>query len=461
MGENKVNENMLEKIEIKKIEKEQFDEYKDEIEKIHNENVFPNNGYLMDEDYIINAEIIFVALLNNKVVGFASINTYDYEPDEGDDLWITIEKNNMQIKQIAIGKEFQGLKIGTHLLNKVKEYAKSKGINNIYLYALGDNEKAHKFYERNGFKLSGIWSAKEYMEIKDFKSYLFAYTNKMKCKAIFLDMDGTLLNSEKEVSDYSIKILKEIKQKGIEIILISGRCNKSIEHIVKNRINNKDEIIRYIISTDGTMIKDLKENKIIYQSSLNEKLVKELIYKSYNFDTAFYIITENDMYKDNRMNEYQKETDRWYINGEFYNIENNLKTIDFNDFSKKNEKVNRILFFSMNLDKLKEINENILKNDEIQTLFRKDFKDYQLLLISNKYSKAIGIIEMCKYLNLSTKDTIAFGDSDNDIEMLEIVGDGIAMKNAKIDLKTNKITEFTNNEDGVAKYLEKMLLEEK
>ena len=112
MGENKVNENMLEKIEIKKIEKEQFDEYKDEIEKIHNENVFPNNSYLMDEDYIINAEIIFVALLNNKVVGFASINTYDYEPDEGDDLWITIEKNNMQIKQIAIGKEFQGLKIG-------------------------------------------------------------------------------------------------------------------------------------------------------------------------------------------------------------------------------------------------------------------------------------------------------------------------------------------------------------
>ena len=115
----------------------------------------------------------------------------------------------------------------------------------------------------------------------------------------------------------------------------------------------------------------------------------------------------------------------------------------------------------MNLDELKEINENILKNDEIQTLFRKDYKDFQLLLISNKYSKANGIIEMCKYLNIPLKDTIAFGDSDNDIEMLKIAGEGIAMKNAKIDLKTNKVTEFTNNEDGVAKYLEKMLLEEK
>lgn len=452
---------MCENILIKILEKEQFDEYKNEIEKIHNENAYPNNGYLMDKDYITNAERIFVALLNNKVVGYASINTLNYEPDEGDDIWINIEKENILIKQIAISKKFQGLKIGTCLLNKVKEYAKSKDIRNIYLYALGDNKKAHKFYKRNGFKLSGIWSAKEYMGIKDFKSYLFAFTNKMECKAIFLDMDGTLLNSEKEVSNYTIQILQKIKQKGIEIILISGRCNRSIEYIVKNRINNKNEIIRYIISTDGTMIKDLKENKIIYQSSLNEKMVKELIYKSYDFDTAFYIITENNMYKDNRMNKYQIETDKWYINGEFYNIEDNLKTIDFNDFSKINEKVNRILFFSMNFEMLKEINDEVLNTKDIQTLFRKDYKDFQLLLISNKYSKAKGIIEMCKCLNLSTKDTIAFGDSDNDIEMLEIVGEGIAMKNAKIDLKINKITEFTNNEDGVAKYLEKMLLEEK
>ena len=66
---------LIEKIEIRKIEKEQFDEYKNEIEKIHNENVFPNNGYLMDEDYITNADFIFVALLNNKVVGYESINT--------------------------------------------------------------------------------------------------------------------------------------------------------------------------------------------------------------------------------------------------------------------------------------------------------------------------------------------------------------------------------------------------
>ena len=124
---------MCENILIKILEKEQFDEYKNEIEKIHNENAYPNNGYLMDKDYITNAERIFVALLNNKVVGYASINTLNYEPDEGDDIWINIEKENILIKQIAISKKFQGLKIGTCLLNKVKEYAKRMSLN-ILIY---------------------------------------------------------------------------------------------------------------------------------------------------------------------------------------------------------------------------------------------------------------------------------------------------------------------------------------
>ena len=124
---------MCENILIKILEKEQFDEYKNEIEKIHNENAYPNNGYLMDKDYITNAERIFVALLNNKVVGYALINTLNYEPDEGDDIWINIEKENILIKQIAISKKFQGLKIGTCLLNKVKEYAKSMSLNILIL----------------------------------------------------------------------------------------------------------------------------------------------------------------------------------------------------------------------------------------------------------------------------------------------------------------------------------------
>lgn len=276
-------------------------------------------------------------------------------------------------------------------------------------------------------------------------------------KAIFLDMDGTLLNSKKEISNKTKDVLLKLKNSGIEIILISGRCNKSIEYITENRINNRHKLIRYIISTDGTMIKDLKENKVIYQNDIKKEIVKKLIGCSKQFDTAFYLITENNMYKDNRLNQYQKEIDEWYINGEFYGIKNNLEKVDFNKLNLNKEKVNRILFFSKDFEKLNKINNEIKIKKNIKTLFRKDYHDYQLLLVSNEYSKAMGVIQMCKYLNIQLKDTMAFGDADNDVEMLNIVENGIGMKNAKCDLKTKKVTQFTNNEDGVARFLEDMM----
>lgn len=99
-------------------------------------------------------------------------------------------------------------------------------------------------------------------------------------------------------------------------------------------------MIRYIISTDGTMIKDLQENKVIYQNDIKKEMVKKLIGYSKQFDTAFYLITESNMYKDNRLNQYQKEIDEWYINGEFYGIKNNLEKVDFNKLNLNNEKVN-------------------------------------------------------------------------------------------------------------------------
>ena len=160
-------------------------------------------------------------------------------------------------------------------------------------------------------------------------------------KAIFLDMDGTLLNSNKDISNKTKEILLKMKKSGIEIILISGRSNKSIEYIAKNRINDKFKLVRYIVSTDGTMIKDLEENKVIYQSNIKKEIVEKLIYASQQFNTAFYLITENNMYKDKRLNQYQKEIDNWYINGEFYEIKNNLEKIDFNKINLNKEKVNR------------------------------------------------------------------------------------------------------------------------
>lgn len=273
-------------------------------------------------------------------------------------------------------------------------------------------------------------------------------------KMICLDMDGTLLNKDKTVSDYTRQVLINCKLRGIEIVLATGRCNKSAEYIVKNRINVDEMIVRYLISTDGTMIKDLKSGEILYQADVSKDIVISCLEYAQTFSNAFYLITENQMYYNNKPNLEQNVVNHWYQTREFFEIDDNLQPI--NDYH--GEKVNRILFFSEDISKLKYLNELVSKRKDIQTLYRRDYHDYQLLLISKSYSKAMGLTQLSKRLGILPSEVIAFGDSDNDIEMLKWCGYSVAMKNASEDLKeiSDDISLYSNHEDGVGHYLSKL-----
>lgn len=161
------------KIEI--INKNEFYKYKDGIDSIHLENAYPNNGYLIDDDYLINADKIVLLFIDNRVVGYASLSNEDIIPDEGSDFSITISPNNIKIKQIAIRKEYQNKGIGTTLINYIKKYAKDNSIDYIYLYSFSLNDYGKNFYLKNNFVISGVWSALEYKGIKNPKSYFYSY----------------------------------------------------------------------------------------------------------------------------------------------------------------------------------------------------------------------------------------------------------------------------------------------
>ncbi len=160
------------KIEV--IYKEDFNKYKNDIDRIHLENAYPN-GYLIDDDYITKADKIVLALIDNRVVGYASLSKEDITPDEGSDFSITISPNNIKIKQIAINKNYQNKGIGTALINYIKRYAKDNNIDYIYLYSMWLNDDGQRFYLKNNFIISGVWSSKEYKGIKNPKSYFYSY----------------------------------------------------------------------------------------------------------------------------------------------------------------------------------------------------------------------------------------------------------------------------------------------
>ena len=160
------------KIEI--INKNEFYKYKDIIDSIHLENAYPN-GYLIDDDYLTNADKIVLVFIDNRVAGYVSLSKEDITPDEECKFYIELSPNNIKIKQIAITKSYQNKGIGTTLINYIKKYAKDNSIDYIYLYSFSLNDKAKDFYLKNYFVISGVWSTLEYKGIKHPKSYFYSY----------------------------------------------------------------------------------------------------------------------------------------------------------------------------------------------------------------------------------------------------------------------------------------------
>lgn len=109
------------KIEI--INKEDFKEYKDSIDRIHLENAYPN-GYLIDDDYLTKALKVVLVFIDDRVVGYASISREKVHSDSGSDFNIIVSSNNIKISQVALRGEYQDKGIGTTLFNYIRLLAK-------------------------------------------------------------------------------------------------------------------------------------------------------------------------------------------------------------------------------------------------------------------------------------------------------------------------------------------------
>lgn len=288
-------------------------------------------------------------------------------------------------------------------------------------------------------------------------------------KLVAIDLDGTLLNSNGIVTEGTKETLKKIISKNIDVVLASGRMIDSMKVFAKE-IGCK----KYFISGNGSIIYDIEKDEIIYKNFLSKEKVLDIIKICEENSIYYNIYTDKEIlatslkynvlyYNKENLNREEKDRTKINIVENMYEYVQNLENENFLKMTLCDE--NKLIFNSI-IRKLRQIKEvDVL---DVGHMSRKIItQGTERFEISYAYteisSQNVDKWEAIKYLlekeKITEQNVIAIGDNINDKIMIQNAGLGIAMKGSTpvVQEIANIVTEFSNNEDGVAKELEKIL----
>ena len=289
-------------------------------------------------------------------------------------------------------------------------------------------------------------------------------------KLVTVDLDGTLLNSYGEVTENTKEKIKKTQEKGVEIMIASGRPIDSIKTIAEE-INSK----KYFIAGNGAIIYDIQKEKIIYEKYIPRQKIIEIAKIceenniSYNIYTEKNIITQDlkynvlYYYKENLKKDANKITSIIKVDSilEYVKNEPNIKCIKITVCDE-----NQTIFKSI-VRRLRAI-ENIDVMD-VSHMSRKVFKQgtedieigyFYTEISSTQVNKWQAIKYLLPILQIKPEEVIGIGDNINDKEMIENAGLGVCMGQSTPVIKeiSDEITD-SNTEEGVANVLEKIFLQ--
>ena len=259
-------------------------------------------------------------------------------------------------------------------------------------------------------------------------------------KAVALDLDGTLLNSRKEISEENKNILKKLSENGVEILIVTGR-----PYPITKKIAQSLDIPVTVICYNGARVMDLKTDEIIFEKVLEEKQVLKIIKFCRKNKKDLNLFQDDIWYVENLESEgtkYYKKNSKLEPKLKYFDTFENFKMIK-GIIIDENEELGRV--------------EKDLKSILGETIYYTYSQDKYLELLNKDVNKGATLKKVLESKGINISECIAFGDAHNDLEMLELVGMGVAMGNAHEVLK-NKVQYITDSNDnnGVAKFLTKV-----
>lgn len=268
----------------------------------------------------------------------------------------------------------------------------------------------------------------------------------MTYKLVALDLDGTLKSTDKQILPKTKAMLQELAQKGVVIVLASGRPTAGL-YAEANELE-LDKLGGYLLSFNGAKVVDYQTKEIIYQKVFDASRAHEVYdrAKEYNLAVMTYsdeeIITEDD-------------------NDEYVCVESDINHMPIRHVDSFKEyvdfAVNKVLLTAQ-----PEYAGAIV--DEFKEPYGASLSIYRsapffIEVMAQGIDKAASLQALIDRLNIKREEVISFGDGYNDLSMIEFAGMGVAMSNAVDEVKqrANYIT-LSNDEEGIYECL-KMLSE--
>lgn len=265
-----------------------------------------------------------------------------------------------------------------------------------------------------------------------------------------LDLDGTLFNREKMISDANKDAIKKASAKGIKVVITTGRPLAAIGNVLEELGLTSDE--DYCITFNGGLIQRCT-GQILAKSSLTYEEVS-YIHQQFN-----QIGLPTDILSDGRVYSIASPDGRHSQ----YHLANPL--LDFIKIASIDDLPNDIVYNKIvSVTDADYLDQKLsLLSPEIFEAFE-SFKSRDIIfeVMPKGVHKAFGLQLLCDHLNLDKKHVMAMGDEANDFTMLEWAGLGVAMANATADAKAiaDAVTSLSNEQSGVAEAIQKYILNE-
>ncbi|MBZ9609134.1 Cof-type HAD-IIB family hydrolase [Clostridium estertheticum] len=274
----------------------------------------------------------------------------------------------------------------------------------------------------------------------------------MDYKLICIDMDGTLLNDKKTISERNLSAIRLANKKGVKIAVCTGRIFASADFF-SDLLGVKSPVI----AANGAYIREKDRDEVVYNEALGVEKCKKLlsVFKKYEIYPHFYtkdmIFTENLTYSTSFYAGVNKTLPK----------DKQIKVVLVKEWNEIFKKYETEIFKGIGVDedteKIRKAKISLRDMDNFEVV-SSHFDNFE---VTNKgVSKGNAVKILADYYGINREQVICIGDSENDLSMIKIAGLGVAMGNGDGFVKeAAKYITDTNNNDGVAKVIEKFVLE--